>query len=361
MTLLLIYITVALVFSFLCSILEVVLLSITPSALAHIGQDNPKVGQRMQALKAHIDRPLAAILSLNTIVHTVGAAGVGAQTQSLWGANALTIAAVLFTLLVLVISEIIPKTLGTLYWRQLTGVTSLILPPLILLLSPFVWMSEQITRMLKKHTHTQQETISREEFAALARVGGEQGIFDESEIRIMRNLLCLSSLSTRDIMTPRTVMFCYEENMTVKQALDQCEEMVFSRVPIYKNESDQITGYVLKDQLLLNAARGNFDTSMRHIAREAHMVPDTLAVPTLFKQLLNKREHIAIVIDEHGGVDGVVTMEDVLETLLGLEIVDEMDPVKDMRAMARIQWEARAKRIGKTSDILGGDSIQQNL
>ena len=327
MTLLFVYIAIALVFSFLCSVLEAVLLSVTPAVLAQLEQEKPKIGQRMRALKARIDRPLAAILSLNTIAHTVGAAGAGAQAQRLWGRDVLTIASIVLTLLILIISEIIPKTLGALYWRRLTGFVVVVLPPLMLLLFPFVWLSETITGIVKK-VRTQETTLSREEFAALARVGREQGVFDESEMRILGNLFRLSSLRTRDVMTPRTVMFCYEESTTVEQVLTRREAMVFSRIPIYKNESDQITGYVLKDQLLLSAARGELDITLREVAREAMMVPDTLAVPVLFDRMLDKREHIAIVVDEHGGVDGVVTMEDVLETFLGLEIVDEMDPVK---------------------------------
>jgi CBS domain containing-hemolysin-like protein len=189
------------------------------------------------------------------------------------------------------------------------------------------------------------ERLSREEFAALARVGEEQGVFDESEMRILRNLFLFGSLRTRDIMTPRTVMFSLEENTTVRDAIADRGSMTFSRIPIWTATPDQVTGYILKDQLLLRAARNELDLRVRSFAREVLMVPDTVALPALFEKLLDSREHIAVVVDEYGGVDGVVTMEDVLETLIGLEIVDEMDSVKDMRAMARAKWEARAKPI----------------
>lgn len=343
MTLLFIYVAIALGVSFLCSILEAALLSITPSHLAKLEQDRPKVGGRLRALKTHVDRPLAAILSLNTIAHTIGAAGVGAEAQRLWGSEVLAIASVVLTLLILFVSEIVPKTLGAMYWRRLTGFISAVLPPLILILLPLVWLSEAITGFMRRRRVS--EKLSREEFAALARVGEEQGVFDESEMRILRNLFHFGSLRTKDIMTPRTVMFSLEENTTVRDAIAERGSMIFSRIPIWKENPDQVTGYILKDQLLLRAARDELDVPVRAFAREALMVPDTIALPSLFEKLLDNREHIAVVVDEYGGVDGVVTMEDVLETLIGLEIVDEMDSVKDMRAMARAKWEARAKHI----------------
>ncbi|MFW2389229.1 MAG: CNNM domain-containing protein [Polyangiales bacterium] len=344
MTQLLIYMSLALGVSFLCSIVEAALLSVTPSHLAKLEQDRPKVGTRLRALKANIDRPLAAILSLNTIAHTVGAAGVGAEAQRIWGSDILALASAVLTLLILFLSEIIPKTLGALYWRRLTGFLAGFLPPLILALLPLVWLSEVITGFMKRRRVA--ETFSREEFAALARVGEEQGVFDESEMRILRNLFHFGSLRTKDIMTPRTVMFSLEENTLVRDAITDRGSMIFSRIPIWKETPDQVNGYVLKDQLLLRAARDELDVPLRDFAREALMVPDTIPLPALFEQLLDHREHIAIVVDEYGGIDGVVTMEDVLETLIGLEIVDEMDSVKDMRAMARAKWEARAKHIG---------------
>ena len=343
MTMLFVYVALALGVSFVCSILEAVLLSITPSYLAKLEQDRPKVGARVRALKLHIDRPLAAILSLNTIAHTVGAAGVGAEAQRLWGSEVLAITSAVLTLLILFVSEIIPKTLGAMYWRRLSGFIAAVLPPLILIMLPLVWLSEAVTGFMRRRRVA--EKLSREEFAALARVGEEQGVFDESEMRILRNLFLFGSLRTRDIMTPRTVMFSLEENTTVREAMAERGSMVFSRIPIWKETPDQITGYILKDQLLLRAARDELDVPVLAFAREALMVPDTVALPALFENLLDKREHIAVVVDEYGGVDGVVTMEDVLETLIGLEIVDEMDSVKDMRAMARAKWEVRAKHI----------------
>jgi CBS domain containing-hemolysin-like protein len=343
MTQLFVYVCLALSVSFVCSILEAALLSITPSYIAKLEQDRPKVGARIRALKLDIDRPLAAILSLNTIANTVGAAGVGAEAQRLWGSDVLAIASAVLTLLILFLSEIIPKTLGAIYWRRMIGFIAGFLPPLITLLLPLVWLSEVITGFLRRRKVAQ--SISREEFAALARVGEEQGIFDASEGRILRNLFLFGSLRARDVMTPRTVMFSLEENTTVRAAITERGSMMFSRIPLWKETPDHVTGYILKDQLLLRAARNELDVPVSAFAREALMVPDTSPLPALFEKLLDYREHIAVVVDEYGGVDGVVTMEDVIETLIGLEIVDEVDSVHDMRAMARSKWEARAKHI----------------
>ena len=206
--------------------LEAALLSITPSYIAKLEQDRPKVGARIRALKLDIDRPLAAILSLNTIAHTVGAAGAGAEAQRLWGSDVLAVALVVLTLLILFLSEIIPKTLGAIYWRRMIGFVAGLLPPLITLLLPLVWLSEVITGFLRRRKVAQ--SISREEFAALARVGEEQGIFDESEGRILGNLFLFGSLRARDVMTPRTVMFSLEENTTVREALAERGSMMFS-------------------------------------------------------------------------------------------------------------------------------------
>ena len=294
MTALVVYFAFALVVSFLCSILESALLSVTPSHLAKLEQDRPKIGRKVRAMKSHIDRPLAAILSLNTIANTAGAAGVGAEAQRIWGSHALAAASVVLTLSILFVSEILPKTLGAMYWRRLTGFIATVLPLLILITLPLVWLSVAVTRSLKRRRGA--EKVSREEFAALARIGEEQGVFDESEMRILRNLFHFGSLRTRDIMTPRTVMFSLEENTTVRDAIMERGSMIFSRIPIWKDNPDQVTGYILKDQLLLRAARNELDVPVRSFAREALMVPDTIALPALFERLLDNREHIAVVV-----------------------------------------------------------------
>jgi len=349
MTLLFVYMAIALGVSFVCSILEAVLLSMTPSHVAGLEHERPATGRRLRRLQTHIDRPLAAILSLNTIAHTVGAAGVGAEAQRLWGSGVLAVTSAVLTLLILFLSEIIPKTLGAVFWSRLTGFVAAVLPPLIVVLLPLVWLSAMLTRFIKRGNTA--ERLSRQEFAALARLGAEQGVFDASEMRVLKGLLRFRSLTASDVMTPRTVVHSLDERTTVRDAIADSQSTVFSRIPLWQGSPDHVTGYVLKDQLLLEAARDRPETPVRELSRPALMVPATLSLPALFERLLDEREHIAVVLDEYGGLDGVVTMEDVVETLIGLEIVDETDSVEDMRALARAKWEARAERMRDSGGV----------
>jgi CBS domain containing-hemolysin-like protein len=225
----------------------------------------------------------------------------------------------------------------------LTGFVAAVLPPLIVVLLPLVWLSQMLTRFMKRGHKA--ERVTRREFAALARLGAEQGVFDASEMRVLQGLLRFRSLTASDVMTPRTVVHSLDEGTTVRDAIADRQSMIFSRIPLWEGSSDHVVGYVLKDQLLLEAARDRHETPVRELSRPALMVPATLSLPGLFERLLDEREHIAVVLDEYGGLDGVVTMEDVLETLIGLEIVDETDSVEDMRAMARAKWKARAERM----------------
>lgn len=345
MTLLIIYLSVALGFSFLCSVLEAVVLSVTPSYVARLVDEQPKAGAIMKELKEDVDRPLAAILILNTIAHTVGAAGVGAEAQRLWGSEILAVASALLTLAIVVFSEIIPKTLGATYWRRLAPGAARVSRWLVRALYPLVLASEQMTRLLKKKD-VEEEKVSREEIEALARLGGEQGVIAESESRIIKNLFRLGSVRVRDVMTPRTVMFTLHAETTVGDAIETEEAMTYSRIPIHREGPDDVDGYVLKDELFMAAARDETHRRVGSLKRDLFAVLDTLSVSALFEQLLEKREHVALVVDEYGGVDGVVTMEDVLETLLGMEIVDEADTVQDLRVLARRKWRERAMRLG---------------
>ncbi|NBC16916.1 MAG: DUF21 domain-containing protein [Bacteroidetes bacterium] len=344
MALLIFYVMLALGVSFLCSIMEAVLLSVTPSYVAAKEQEGSTTGQQLRALKDNIDRPLAAILSLNTIAHTVGAAGAGAQAAIVFENVAVGVISGILTLLILVFSEIIPKTLGALYWRRMAPAIARLLRLIEWPMLPFIWLSRGITRLLSRGQ--EEASVSREELTALAELGKEEGIFEEEESRILKNLFRFGSLRVKAIMTPRIVVFALPEETTVGDVVREQEEFRYSRIPIYSDNRDDITGYVLKDDLLLQAAQGNDDTPLRELQREMLVVPDTLPLPDLFERLLDRLEHIALVVDEYGGMGGIVTMEDVVETLLGLEIVDEADSVEDMQAMARQQWLRRARRLG---------------
>ena len=347
MGLLLLYVALAIGVSFLCSVMEAVLLSVTPSYVAALEREGSTVGKRLHQFKENVDRPLAAILSLNTIAHTVGAAGVGAQAAVVFGEAYTGIVAGVLTLLILVLSEIIPKTLGAVYWRTLTPALVRLLTATILVMWPLVKLSQGLTYLLSQDED--EAAFSREEFTAMAELGEEEGVFEEKESRILRNLFRFNSLRVKDVMTPRTVIFQMPERKTIGDVVEEHDEFRFSRIPVYDGDPDDITGYVLKDEMLLRAAQEEFEVSLSEISRDILVVHETLALPDLLERLLDRLEHIALVVDEYGGVAGVVTMEDVVETLLGLEIVDEADSVEDMQALARKQWFRRARELGMVS------------
>lgn len=343
---LLVYAGVALGFSFFCSVAEAVLLSVTPSYIATMEEKGRQTAGRLKRMKENVDRPLAAILSLNTIAHTVGAAGVGAEAAGIWGNSAVGYASALMTLLILILSEIIPKTIGAVYWRQLAPWMSQAIQWLIYALYPLVWMSEWITKLISGGK--EQEVVTREELAATAAMSSETGELDNEEHRILTNLLRLRSLSVEDIMTPRTVIFCFPQSMSVGELLAEHPELPVSRIPVYGDSIDQTTGFALKTDILLAQAQDKFDTTLESLARPIKAVPPTASLSDALEILLNQREHIALVVDEYGGTDGLVTLEDLIETLLGMEIVDEADKHADMQRLARKQWNQRMKSVGLT-------------
>jgi len=351
MILLGIYVALALGVSFLCSIMEAVLLSATPSYVATMEATGGAVGRRFAKLKADVDRPLAAILSLNTIAHTVGAAGAGAQAAAVFGSAWLGVFSGVLTFLILVLSEIIPKTLGALYWRGLAPWVTRILVPVMLLMWPLVKLSQWITRLIARTERP--PAIERAEFSALAELGAREGVLRPGELRIVRNLFRFGELSAEDIMSPRTVLVALPESATIKEALERENVLRFSRLPLYQESLDSVTGFVLKSDILLHAARAAGDVAevrLVDLRRPILHVPGSLAVPQLFDRLMTHDSHIACVVDHFGGTAGLVTLEDVLETLIGLEIVDEFDEVEDLRELARQEWRERARKLGLVPD-----------
>ncbi len=344
MTLLIFYLILAIGVSFMCSILEAVLLSITPSYVAVMENKNPSSGKMLRKLKQDIDRPLSAILSLNTVAHTVGAAGVGAQAQVVFGNAYVSITSAILTLLILVLSEIIPKTLGATYWKNLAVVSARITKILIFVTYPLVVLSKWITKWLSSEEN--QPSVSREEIGAMAELGFEEGVFEEGESNIFKNLVRFNSLRVKDIMTPRIVVLKFQQDKTINEVLENKEELRVSRMPVFGENEEDITGYVLKNDLFLNQSEGNGDKLLKEIRREVLIIPETISLKNVLEKLLENQEHIAVVVDEYGGLAGVVTMEDVVETLLGMEIVDEIDAIEDMQKLAREKWRNRAKSLG---------------
>ncbi|WP_299823218.1 CNNM domain-containing protein [uncultured Pontibacter sp.] len=345
MALLLLYLAVALLFSFLCSLLEASLLSITPSHVSIVSKQNPALGKDLQHFKENIDRPLAAILTLNTFAHTIGAAGVGAQAQLIWGDEYLTVVSVVLTIIILILTEIIPKTLGANFWRQLTPFTVRTLKVMIYSpLYPIIIFSQFITSRLKSEKN--RSVLSRADFTAMAELGIKEGIFKKGESQIIQNILRFNNILVRHIMTPRTVIVSAQQDMTIKAFFKSLPDLRFSRIPIYDNNLDDISGYVLKDEVMYKLIDNEGERKLNSIARPIQVVPEHMPIPTLFSRLMEKQDHIALVVDEYGGTAGIISMEDIVETLLGMEIIDEMDQIPDLQEWAKSNWEKRVKRMG---------------
>ncbi len=344
MTLLFVYLFLALGVSFLCSILESVLLSIPPSFTINYEKEHPIPGKKLRHFKTNIDRPLAAILSLNTIAHTVGAAGVGAQAMVVFGSKYLALVSAVLTFLILFLSEIIPKTMGALFWRQLTGFTISALEKMIILLYPLVWLSEKLILLIARKKKI--KSITRDEIRALADLGLAEGLFLKKESLILKSLMHFGKMRARDIMTPRKLIFALPETMRCGATVKKYSDISVSRIPLYQKDKTTIQKYVLKNDLLLAVARDQMDRPLASISRPMLVVPEFVQLFSLFEQLLNRREHIALAVNEYGETTGLVTMEDILETLLGTEIIDETDIITDMQAQARQQWADRAKSQG---------------
>jgi CBS domain containing-hemolysin-like protein len=322
--------------------MESVLLSTSMSFIENKISEGAKFAIRLKTYKTKIDRPLAAILSLNTIAHTVGAAGVGAQAVIVFGEVYFGLVSAILTLLILILTEIIPKTFGAVYWRELAPATAWVIRIMIIITYPLVLLSDLIAGSISKNKKAY--TVSRDEVAFLARTGQQEGIFEESESNVIFNLLQLKKVKLKDIMTPRTVLLAASEEMSLSEFYSKKEYLGFSRIPIYNGDLDNITGYVLKDSILNNLAEDKHSMKLVELKREFIVSYENFPVPKLFEQLLLSREHIALVVDEYGGTQGIVSMEDILETLLGLEIVDESDAQTDMQKLARERWTKRKLR-----------------
>ena len=339
MILLLSYLFLALFVSFLCSIMESVLLS-TPQSFLIVKYENGNAwAKTFIDLKTRIGKPLSAILSLNTVAHTVGAAGVGAQAVKVFGEASFGIVSAILTILILVITEIIPKTIGARYWRNLAKISAIIIKGMIIITYPLVVMSSVITKLISKNS--QEHTISRQEIAALANIGADEGVFSKKEHKIIQNLLRLKNVKVSEIMTPRVVVAIADEDLYLKDFFKNKDYLRFSRIPVYSQNDENITGYVFRQTVFEKLAEDKYELKLKDIKRDIVMVPNSVVLFSLWENLLEKKEHIALILDEYGGLDGIVTMEDIIETLLGLEIIDEKDTVTDMQKYARDRWKER--------------------
>lgn len=332
MGLILLYFLGALSLSFLCSVLEAVLLSTPMSYISMRENQGSKTATLMKQYKNNVDRPVGAILSLNTIVHTIGSAGVGAESIKIFGEQYFGLISAILTLLILVLSEIIPKTIGASYWRSLALPSTRIIRVLILITYPLVLLSELITKVFTPRGN--QASMSREEVSAMVDVGTTEGIFRESESKLIKSCIALSGVKARQIMTPSIVVESACQNLTVKD-FQAKQSWSFSRIPVYAGDKDYITGYVLKDAVLKLLSEDQFHVKLSDLKRPILTFREEESVFQIWEKMLEKREHISVIIDEYGGLRGLVTMEDIIETMTGVEIVDEDDVAVDMQALAK--------------------------
>ncbi len=344
MTLMLTYLFGALAISFLCSIMEAVLLSTPMSFITMKEEQGVKTASLMKAYKNNIDRPVSAILSLNTIAHTIGAAGVGAEAVKIWGQEYFGFISAILTLLILIFSEIIPKTIGSTYWRTMSMPATKIIQGMVIITYPLVIALEYITKWISPKV--QPLTVSREEVSAMVTVGTEEGVFEAEENKMIQSFIKIVNVTAKEIMTPNLVVEAAQQDSTLREFYDNRKEWDYSRIPIYDDNRDYITGYVLRATVLERLAEDKFNITLKEIKRPILSFMENVSVSDIWEKMLEKKEHISVITDEYGCMRGLVTMEDVIETMLGVEIVDENDDTADLQVLAREKWQRLRKQQG---------------
>ena len=336
MTLLVIYLLLTLILSFMCSLLEATLLSSTSSYIESLDKKgySPKTVDLAKDVKQNIDKSISSILTLNTFANTMGAAGVGAQAAIIFGSNWQAVIAFALTLMVLFISEIFPKTVGAIYWRKFIVPATYIISFMVKVTYPFIFLATFITNALQKGRKNE-ANFSKDEIITIVNMSEKEGVLQAKESILIKNLFKLKNIKAKDIMTPRTVVFAFDSKTTLKEALLNDNLYVYSRIPVYNESIDDIVGVVFKQTILEKRVKKKKKTLLKDIMVPVHKVPENISVSTLFDMFIRMKMHLFIVQDEYGQTSGVVTLEDALETMLGIEIVDEMDQVADLQEFAK--------------------------
>ena len=336
---------VSIMLSALCSMLEATLLSTPLSCITGLEEQGVKGAQRLKRLKINPDRPISAILCLNTIANTVGASIVGSLVYEVYGDALVGVFSTIFTFAILILSEIIPKTIGTSYWRTLAIPASVIINAMIFIAFPLVWILERLQKRIS--SHSDQVSVSREDISAMVSVATEEEVIEKDEKMMIQNLLKLDEITAHEIMTPSTVVEMAEGQMTIREFYDSAD-LTHSRILVYDDDNDDyVIGYALRQDVLEKMAEDKFETTVREITRPILSFPEEEPVGNIWEKFLERKEHISVIIDEYGTFRGIVTLEDVIETMLGQEIVDETDEVVDMQEYAKEQWERAQKDILK--------------
>lgn len=341
MTLLIILIAGTLLISFLCSMSESVVFSSSMSYIETIA-DKSSGGKLLKKLKTNQNRAVSAILAVNTIANTAGASAIGAQTVAVFGETYLGVISGLLTVMILIFSEIIPKSIGATFWREICVPIGYLVNTMIYIAYPLVLVTEFLTKLFSRKDG---QTISREEIAVLTNIGEREGVFESNESKIINNLIKLKSIKVRSIMTPRTVVLAAQEDLTLEEFFCNKDYFRYSRIPVYTDSIDNITGFVLKSDILLHLANNKKSIKLKDIRRDIISCYENTTILRFYDLMITRKEHVALVIDEYGGMEGIVTLEDVIETLLGLEITDEFDIQIDMQQFAKERWKKLSENI----------------
>jgi len=344
MTSLFFYIFFIVVVSFICSLLEACFLSISGTYILANIKKNKNFAEILRRLKQNVNRPLSAILTCNTIANTVGAAGVGAQVLFLYGSQWVAVASGMLTFVVLVFSEIIPKTLGTSHWRVLAPFCAYSVQTLIYITYPFVWLSEIIHQVLSQKP---KNSITKEELIATTEMSADAGAIGKKESSIINNLLNLESIKVSEIMTPRSVIFAFDQEQKIGEIIEKNKSIHFSRIPIYDKNLDSVVGIIHRYKIFEAQATGKSQNQVKEYRCPLHIIPEHISVAATLDQFIKRKEHIFLVVDEYGVTTGIVTLEDAVETILGVEIVDELDSVEDLRKLASDNWKKRKRNLQK--------------
>jgi CBS domain containing-hemolysin-like protein len=340
MTLLIVCIALTIFTSFICSLMEAIILSISPMYVQLKAQENKPYAKLLTALKAEIDRPLAAILTMNTIANTFGSFAIGTQAFKIWGDYYAAITSVALTIVILIFGEIIPKTIGATKWRLLAPAAAYVARVMIIITYPVVYLTEFLAAMIGgniKHKMTKQEIY------ATAEMGENHGALNKKETTIIKNLLMLEKMFVYDIMTPKSVMMTLQWDLTVGQVMKLHQPIRYSRIPVYSKDTDHIEGFVHRYKIMEEYSQDKDNLPLKDIVLPIHSVPESITVSAVLDQLIHRNEHIFIATDDYGSTVGIVTLEDAIETLLGVEIVDEFDSVVDLRQHALEQWRKRKR------------------
>jgi len=339
--LLLLYFSLAIGVSFLCSILESVLLSVNMSYVSVLVKERPIIGKLLKSHKTNINTSIASILILNTIANTLGAAAVGAQAESVFGSTAVFYVSIVLTFGILFLSEIIPKTIGTLYWKELAPAASYIIRVFIWITYPIILMTLFVTNRIAKGKNSI-NALTKAELLASTLMSEDDGILGEKESDVIENILLLDEIKVKDILTPRSVVFALERTKSIKEVIENEDLFRFSRVPVYDESIDNITGVVMTKKLFKHALKDD-NVHLKSLEKEIFKINENVPISKALDLFIKKKEHMFLVVDSYDQTEGIITLEDCVETILGVEIMDESDNVEDMRAFAKQKMKKKRK------------------